>query len=41
MSVRLGRLAFADSRRRRFLVRNGLAPGAKLPAGHKVKVVAG
>ncbi len=34
-----GRMAFADYRLRRFLVLNGLAPGTKLPAGHKVKVV--
>ncbi len=34
-----GRLPFADDRLRRFLVLNGLAPGTKLPAGHKLKVV--
>ncbi len=33
------RMPFADYRLRRFLVLNGLAPGTKLPAGQKVKVV--
>ncbi len=39
MRVRVGRLVFADSRLRRFLVLNGLAPGTKLPVGHRLKVV--
>ncbi len=34
-----GRLPYADLRLRRFLVLNGIAPGAKLPTGNKVKVV--
>ncbi len=33
------RMPFADYRLRRFLVLNGLNLGAKLPTGHKVKVV--
>ncbi len=34
-----GRMPFEGYRLRRFLVLNGLAPGTKLPADHKVKVV--
>ncbi len=34
-----GRMPFEDYRLRRFLVLNGLAEGASLPVGHKVKVV--
>ena len=34
-----GRLPFADYRLRRFLVLNGLALGARLPVGRKLKVV--
>ncbi len=33
------RMPFEDHRLRRFLVLNGLGQGAKLPTGHKVKVV--
>jgi hypothetical protein len=32
-------MPFEDHRLRRFLVLNGLNQGAKLPRGHKVKVV--
>ena len=33
------RMPFEDHRLRRFLVLNGLGQGAKLPTGHRVKVV--